>query len=379
MESTNENNTIVVPDLDPIVLGDDINLSPAADQPKPRRDANGNIKMKGDRMSGAKKIDSIYKSLDDMKAIVDLLENVKTFTEATTAATTTDDPNKQKELVSEAIDLSTNAIKAHILTVSRSLDNTKEKVAAKQAHSKLTRENRYLTKHAKLEHERAMKDGPMEALTAAINSAKTTISKGKPDYEAEAAKLPARPAKKQKTGENQASEMAAVVVPPPANNALVYQTYEAAQTLREMEANIESLSGTSNKNTQRRFKRRYKDEMINKGYVPLKKSALNDFAAAYAQEGSPAPPPFWNMKGRREYMTIDELRAMVTERTKNLPGCQWTREDTLEAIFEKKKARAIQEGKDPNEVSKPEKKTINAYHAALKDAVDKVEIQIYDV
>lgn len=375
MESTNENNTIVAPDLDSFVSGNDNNLSPAADQPKPRRDANGNIKMKGDRISGAKKIDSIYKSLDDMKAIVDLLENVKTFTEATTTATTTDDPNKQKELVSEAIDLSTNAIKAHILTVSRTLDNTKEKVAAKQAHSKLTRKDRYLTQHAKLEHERAMRDGPMEALAAAINSAKTSISKGKPDNDVEA-KPPPRPAKKQKTGENQ-GEIAEVVVPPPANNALVYQTYEAAQTLREMEANIESLSGTSNKNTQRRFKRRYKDEMINKGYVPLKKSALNDFAAAYAQEGSPAPPPFWNMKGRREYMTIDELRAMVTERTRT--GCQWTREDTLEAIFERKKARAIQEGKDPNEVSKPEKKTINAYHAALEDAVDKVEIQKYEV
>ena len=369
MESTNENNTIVAPDLN------NINLSPA-DQPKTRRDVIGNIQMKGERLSGAKKIDSIYNSLDDMKAIVDLLENVKRFTEATTTAITTD-PNKQKELLSEAIDLSTNTIKAHILTVSKTLDNTKEKVAAKQAHSKLTRKDRYLTQHAKLEHERAMRDGPMEALATAIKSAKTAISKGKPDnYEAEA-KLPARPPKKQKTGENQ-GEIAEVVVPPPANDALVYQTYEAAQTLKEMEANVESLSGTSNKNMQRRFKRRYKDEMINKGYVPLKKSALNDFAAAYAQEGSPAPPPFWNMKGRREYMTIDELRALVTDK-RTRTGCQWTREDTTEAIFEAKKARAIQEGKDPNEVSKPEKKTVNAYHAALKDAVDKAEIQLYSL
>mmetsp|Transcript_15698 Transcript_15698/g.25803 ORF Transcript_15698/g.25803 Transcript_15698/m.25803 type:complete len:369 (-) Transcript_15698:11-1117(-) len=363
MESTNE--TIVAPDPDSVIDGNN-NLAPN-DQSKPRRDANGNVKMRG-RLSGARKIDSIYKSLDDMQAIVDLLENVKSFTEATTTAISTD-PDNKKELVSEAINLSTNAIKAHILTVSKTLAYTKEKVGAEQAHSKLTKKDRYLAEHAKLEFERAMKDRPIDALTAAINSAKASISRGKPDDEPDA-KLPARPPKKQKTGEKQEGEDAEVVVPPPANNALIYQTYEAAQVLKELEANIESLSGTSNKNMQRRFRRRYKDEMINKGYVPLKKSALNDFVAAYAQDNSPAPPPFWNMKGRREYMSIDDLRALVTDKRART-GCQWTREDTAEAIFEAKKARATQDSKDPNEVTMPEKKTIDAYHAALKDAIDK--------
>ena len=367
MESTNE--TTVAPDLP--VIDDNTNLAPA-DQSKPRRDAVGNIKMKGGRLSGARKIDSIYESLDNMQAIVNLLENVKNFTEATTTtSTTTDqDSNSKKKLVSEAIDLSTNAIKAHIVTVSKTLSYTKEKVAAEQAHSKLTRKDRYLAEHAKLELERAMKDRPMEALTAAINSAKTSISKGKPDDEQPDAKLPARPSKKQKTGEKQEGKEAEVNVPPPANNALIYQTYEAAQVLKELEANIESLSGTSNKNMQRSFRRRFKDEMIKKGYVPLKKSALNDFTAAYAQDNSPAPPPFWNMKGRREYMSIDDLRTLVTDKRART-GCQWTREDTAEAIFDAKKARAIQEGKDTNELAMPEKKTIDAYHAALKDAVDK--------
>ncbi len=330
---------------------------------KARRDANGNIKMRR-RQSGANKIDSIYKSLDNMQAVVDLLDNIKSFTEATT--TTATDPNNKKKLVFEAIDFSTNAIKEHIAIASTSLNNTEEKRSAHQAHSKLKKKERFIAEHAKLELERAMKDNPMEALAAAIKTAKTSIDKGKPAEES-AEKMPARPSKKQKTGENdqQESKDVEVNVPPPANNSLIYQTYEAAQTLKQMEANIESLSGTSNKNEQRRFRRRYKDEMINKGYVPLKKSALNDFAAAYAQEDSPAPPPFWNMKGRREYMSIDDLRFKVMEKR----GDQWTRDDTEEAIYEAKKARAIQDGKDPNEVTKPEKKTIDAYHSALKDAV----------
>mmetsp|Transcript_2285 Transcript_2285/g.3398 ORF Transcript_2285/g.3398 Transcript_2285/m.3398 type:complete len:365 (-) Transcript_2285:1182-2276(-) len=359
MESTDQN-TNVAPD-ESSIRGNN-NLTPV------RRDANGNvIKVKG-RISGAKKIDSIYKSLDNMQAVVDLLENVKNFTEATSTATGTD-PNNTKELVSEAIDLSMNAIKAHIVTASKALDNTKEKNAAVQAHRKITKTDRYLDEHAKLTFERAMKDKPEEALAAAIKAAKTSINKGKPD-EGTVPKLPARQSKKQKTGTKESENEAEVHVPPPANDALVYQTYEAAVHLKFMEANLEALSGTSNKNTQRRFRRRYKDMMINKGYVPLKKSALNDFAAAYAQEGSPAPPPFWNMKGRREYMSIDDLQALVTDKRART-GCSWTREDTAGAIFEAKKARAINDGKDPNEVTMPEKKTIDAYHAALKDAVDK--------
>jgi len=363
MESTDQN-TSVAPD-ESSIRGNN-NLTPV------RRDANGNVVKVRGRISGAKKIDSIYNSLDSMQAVVDLLENVKNFTEATSTATATataTDPNNTKELVSEAIDLSMNAIKAHILTASKALDNTKEKNAAVQAHSKITKTDRYLAEHAKLTFERAMKDKPVEALTAAIKSAKTSINKGQPD-EGTVSKLPARPSKKQKTGTKQSESENEVNVPPPANDALIYQTYEAAVHLKFMEANLEALSGTSNKNTQRRFRRRYKDEMINKGYVPLKKSALNDFAAAYAQEGSPAPPPFWNMKGRREYMSIDDLQGLVTDKRART-GCSWTREDTAEAIFEAKKARALNDGKDPNEVTKPEKKTIDAYHAALKDAVDK--------
>lgn len=354
MESADQ----AAPDLESSTYGNHL----ATADSEARRDANGNIKMRG-RQSGEMKIDSIYKSLDNMLAVVDLLENIKSFTEATSTATATD-PNNTNNLVIEAIDFSANAIKEHIAIASTTLNNTKEKRSAGQAHTKLTKKDRYIAEHAKLELERAMKDNPTEALVAAIKSAKTSIEKGQPNEES-AEKMPVRPSKKQKGENQQESKDVEVLVPPPANNAMIYQTYEAAQNLKQMEANIERLSGTSNKNEQRRFKRRYKDEMISKGYVPLKKSALNDFAAAYAQKDSPAPPPFWNMKGRREYMSIEDLRFKVMEKS----GDEWTRVDTEEAIFEAKKARAIQDGKDPNEVTKPEKKTIDAYHSALKDAV----------
>lgn len=369
MESsqTNKTNGAAAPDLENIIVGN-IDLATNADSKAITRDANGNIKMRGGgRLHGAKKIDSIYKSLDNMQAVVDLLESVKSFTEATATATTADKSSSQKELVAEAIDFSTKAIKEHIACVGKTLDNTAEKRSAGQAHSKCTKKDRYAAVHTNLELERAMKDDPMEALAAAIKMATSTIDKGKPDEE----NMPARPSKKQKIVENQLENQQEVHVPPPANNALIYQTYEAAQALKQMEENVERLSGTSNKNTQRCFKRRFKDEMINRGYVPLKKSALNDFAAAYAQQESPAPPPFWNMKGRREYMSIDDLRAKVTEkRTQAGGGGNWSLDDTEAAIFEAKKARAIQEGKDPDDVKKPEKKTISAYHAALRDAAN---------
>ena len=357
MEDTNQNND------------ESLTPRPGADQNKGRKDASGKFKLRG-RLSGAKKIDAIYKSLDNMQTIVDLLENVKSFTEAT--SNTRDKQSSMKDSLSEAIDLSTIAIKQHIITVSKTLDNTKERSAAEQAHSKLTKKDRYQAGHAKLEFERAMKNDPTEALGAAINTAKLSINDGLLDqgeFNEESADKHVRPAKKHKIGANQQeSEEAEVSVPFPANN-FVYQTYEAVQALKEMEANIETLSGTLNKNMQRRFKRRYKDEMINRGFVPLKKSALNDFAAAYAQEGSPAPPPFWNMKGRREYMSIDELRTKAIEK-KTTTGIQWTRDDTVDAIFEAKRSRVIKDGKDPNEVTRPERKTIDAYHAALRDAVD---------
>lgn len=327
---------------------------------------------------GEEKIGSALKSLDNMRVIIDLLDNVKDFIGATTAATDTDDDSKSK-VVNEAFDLSKKTLKEHIDTVSKLLNNTKEMNNANRVHLKLTKKDKYLAQNAKLENLRKMREHPVEALTSAINTAKDCINKiGKHEETMATAKVVNKetpsetPSKKKKTDEQQQQEEPEEVeihLPAP-TNGFIYQTYEAVETLKDLEANIESLSGTKNKNMQRRFKRRYKDEMINKGYVPVKKSALNDFAATYAaRENAPAPPPFWNMKGRREYISLDVLRAKAiahNERT----GEQWTRDHTVAAIYEVKKAKALEDGKDPTKVAGPEKKTVDAYHAALKNSLD---------
>lgn len=364
----------------------------------PKRDAMGNIKQPTKRSKesmGEEKIGSALKSLDNMRVIIDLLDNVKDFIGATATATDTDDDSKSK-VVNEAFDLSKKTLKEHIDTVSKLLNNTKEMNNANRVHLKLTKKDKYLAQNAKLENQRKMRENPVEALTSAINTAKDCINKiGKHEETMATAKVvnkerpsekssetpsetpskPSKPSKKKKTDgqqqqqEEEPEEVVEIHLPTP-TNGFIYQTYEAVETLKDLEANIESLSGTKNKNMQRRFKRKYKDEMISKGYVPVKKSALNDFAATYAaRENAPAPPPFWNMKGRREYISLDVLRAKAiahNERT----GEQWTRDHTVAAIYEVKKAKAIEDGKDPAKVAGPEKKTVDAYHAALKNSVD---------
>ncbi len=353
------------------------NMSAAEEETTPKA---RNIKptKRSKESMGEEKIGSALKSLDNMRVIIDLLDNVKDFIGATTAATDTDDDSKSK-VVNEAFDLSKKTLKEHIDTVSKLLNNTKEMNNANRVHLKLTKKDKYLAQNAKLENQRKMREHPVEALTSAINTAKDCINKiGKHEETMATAKVVNKetpsetPSKKKKSDEQQQQEEPEEVeihLPAP-TNGFIYQTYEAVETLKDLEANIESLSGTKNKNMQRRFKRKYKDEMISKGYVPVKKSALNDFAATYAaRENAPAPPPFWNMKGRREYISLDVLRAKAiahNERT----GEQWTRDHTVAAIYEVKKAKALEDGKDPTKVAGPEKKTVDAYHAALKNSLD---------
>lgn len=366
-----------------------MNMSAAEEEtsPKaPKRDAMGNLKptiKRSKESMGEEKIGSALKSLDNMRVIIDLLDNVKDFIGATATATDTDDDDSKSKVVNEAFDLSKKTLKEHIDTVSKLLNNTKEMNNANRVHLKLTKKDKYLAQNAKLENQRKMRENPVEALTSAINTAKDCINKiGKHEETMATAKVVNKetpsetPSKKKKKTDNQQQqqeeepeEVVEIHLPTP-TNGFIYQTYEAVETLKDLEANIESLSGTKNKNMQRRFKRRYKDEMINKGYVPVKKSALNDFAATYAaRENAPAPPPFWNMKGRREYISLDVLRAKAiahNERT----GEKWTRDHTVAAIYEVKKAKALEDGKDPTKVAGPEKKTVDAYHAALKNSVD---------
>src|SRR5210317_1354777 len=155
------------------------NMSAAEEEttPKaPKRDAMGKPTKRSKESMGEEKIGSALKSLDNMRVIIDLLDNVKDFIGATTAATDTDDDSKSK-VVNEAFDLSKKTLKEHIDTVSKLLNNTKEMNNANRVHLKLTKKDKYLAQNAKLENQRKMREHPVEALTSAINTAKDCINK----------------------------------------------------------------------------------------------------------------------------------------------------------------------------------------------------------
>ncbi len=66
-------------------------------------------------------------------------------------------------------------MKKHIGSVSNLVDNTKEKRISVQAHRKLTKKDRQIAQHAKLEEERAMKMNAKNTLRSAIKTAAAKV------------------------------------------------------------------------------------------------------------------------------------------------------------------------------------------------------------
>ena len=92
--------------------------------------------------------------------------------------------------------------------------------------------------------------------------------------------------------------------------------------------------------------------------------AMNNFAKKYVEDDED-PSLFWNQKGGREYMPINDLHGMLQDKGKRV-GEGWSYADTKEAVYNAKKARAEKEGKDIRQIDEPDKKTVDAYHSALK-------------
>ena len=333
------------------------------------------------------KIECVHESLDDARVAIDLLGTLTSFLDATT---TKNDKNQSdcttvvaaKEAICACVDI----LEGHIKTVSNLVNHTKERSSSKQAHSKLTKRKRHEAQHAKLEMNRAIMMDPKKALKTAIQNARASVQRDAvkpavideldserrktPDESNDtlaSASLPPRIAKKPKISDAAKQEVMPPRVPRP-QNGLMYHPFELKDALIELETNTEQLSGTKNKNTQRSFKAHYKQEIINRGYVPIKMTAINKFALKYIETDAELPL-YWNQKGRRDYMSVDDLYAKYQER--KFAGCEWTIDDTKEAVFGEKKARVITNGKDPNQVRAPEKKTVDAYHSALMSMVSK--------
>lgn len=66
----------------------------------------------------------------------------------------------------------------------------------------------------------------------------------------------------------------------------------------------------------------------------------------------------WNLKGREEIMSIDDLVKQV-----HSSYILWTFDDTCNAVWAVKRQKFSKGGME--EVKRPDKKTVNGYHTAL--------------
>jgi len=81
-------------------------------------------------------------------------------------------------------------------------------------------------------------------------------------------------------------------------------------------------------------------------------------------------PVIWGMDGRRAIMDIDELRGQFDEHPKKHVNKGWNQDNTLNALWDKKREPAKNAGKDPDDVKKPDRETVSVYHSALMSEVD---------
>lgn len=129
-----------------------------------------------------------------------------------------------------------------------------------------------------------MKMNPKNTLRSAIKTAAAKVlgtlsDKRKSDGTTSAAaatSLPPRQVRKTLDGDKSQDENNAVVeprIPRTSNGALIYNPVGLRNVWKNLEANIEELSGTTNKNKQQTFMPRYKEALIEKGCAPNKRSA----------------------------------------------------------------------------------------------------------
>ena len=330
---------------------------------------NGNKKRDSTastKQSGPEKIESLYESVDLIRLVLSLIEDTSQYLGSI------EDP--RIKLAQETLKLSVEEIQKHSNIISSSVNNTKEKKSAKQAHSKLTKDAKRQEADRKLMARRLMKDNPRAALQASMKHVKETLSlassnsasSGNQATSAASIELAStmQPRKKSKTSEDSTKEFN-IRLPRPLNGRPTYTPQEAAYHLHTAERDVENLTGTTNKNTHRSFLRRYKDKMIEEKLVPVQISALNELAKKYGAPDQPTAPLYWDTKGRPEIMDFKEFLEAFKSQQASRVAQGWGIADTKAVLKNKAKQNAEAKGLDPSSVKSPVQETANAYHSTL--------------
>ncbi len=201
------------------------------------------------KQSGPEKIESIYSSVDKIRTLLSLIVDTSQYLE-----TTFQDP--RIKLALEALEFSVQELRKQSAAISSSVNNTKEKKSAKQAHAKLSKEAMRQEANRKMMAKRLMKENPRAALQASMKLVKETLSlavsnSASNSNQAKSAAgnelaLTIQPRKKSKTSEDSTNKFN-IRLPRPLNGQPVYTPRSSSHHYYTASQDLEHLTGTTNK------------------------------------------------------------------------------------------------------------------------------------
>mmetsp|Transcript_21043 Transcript_21043/g.38043 ORF Transcript_21043/g.38043 Transcript_21043/m.38043 type:complete len:590 (-) Transcript_21043:138-1907(-) len=143
-----------------------------------------------------------------------------------------------------------------------------------------------------------------------------------------------------------------IKLPTPSAGNLIYTPTEAVTNIMNF---IQSKPTPSRTDV-----RAFKEKMIAEKIVPISISQLNHLVQTHGGPDKESAPKCWNAKGREELISIEDLAKKVND-----SQMMWGIENTCDAVWAQKREKFSKEGLGLEEVKRPDKKTVNAYHTAL--------------
>ena len=159
--------------------------------------------------------------------------------------------------------------------------------------------------------------------------------------------------------ENRDTEVC-IRLPQPANGELMYTPPEAAGILHDLVTPVPRPS--------RAYIYKFKQTIIDNKRVPDKRTRLNTLLKDHGGPGKPYASPYWNTKGRKEIMLLDDLVAKYHEHVKRIAK-GWYLKDATSVPMKILKADYVQKNLDSAKIKDPAISTVTNYHSALMTLV----------
>ena len=334
------------------------------------RDANPKTKDGRPKKSDAEKIESLQSRIDVINHSNNVVAAVKDFL----IAYQNESHKSQLQPAINALEFASRKCKEQIDGARRDVDNTSVKRQATQVHNKLTKKAKLAAQEKVAIGQAYAKEDPKKILSVSLKLAKEAVKAIETKSGSIASIVPTGSdtldpgpllPRKRKSAESEPIQSSAgdkavhnIRLPRPANAALVYRPQEAVDIVHEM----------MNAQPTRSYRRAFKEKMIADRKVPVKMTRLNNMIRDHAP-GKPRASVFWNTRGPQEIMPIEDLRAKYDEKTKRV-GAGWSMDDTKAALFERRKANAVDNNIDASLVKEPIRHTVLAYHCALMSMPD---------